>query len=69
MLGDIEARSSVLDTMTSKCVLDIQAEMLDRQVDLGVEVSGREPSWTYTLGIISKLVAFQAVRLHVSPRK
>lgn len=46
--------------MTSKCVLGIQAEMLNRQVDLGVEVSGSEPSWTYTgyhqqIGGMSKL--------------
>lgn len=69
MLGDVEARSSVLDMMTSKCVLDIQGELLNRQEDLGVEVLGREPSWTYTLGILSKSVAFQAVRLHMSPRE
>lgn len=43
--GDVEVRHLVLDVMTLRCVLDVQAEMLNRHVDIGLGVyRGRELS-------------------------
>lgn len=36
--GDVEVGGSVLDTMTSRHILDVQVEMLNRQVDIGLGV-------------------------------
>lgn len=36
--GDVEVRSSVLDMMNLRCILDIQVEMLNRQVGIGLGV-------------------------------
>ena len=61
----IEVRSSALDMMSLECILDIQVETLNRQVDLGVGVMGEIRVGRRHFGIINKSMRFQVVGLHV----